>query len=225
MNPLSLSDGRYKWYSSVIFRRVVVVIAGFGLVFVITLLFAPQLLFGEVAAEKASLVSRVELVKFDVETLPGDSEPFITVHFKNNSESPSRRVSVQLKDGASSFRFPPSKAPISTLNQKASIGPGEVVVFPIAALSEFLATFQSSCPGCFFLGIGLQANMAIDLTVRLCQGALEKGRPCQLEYAYFPLILTKEFSADYWRLLTVDDSAFVYFSRKVKSEYTVPRNE
>ena len=225
MNPLSLSDGRHKWYSSVIFRRVVVVIAGIGLVLVISLLFAPQLLLGEGAAEKAGLVSRVELVRFDVETLPGDSEPFVTAHLKNNSKSPVKRASMQLKDDVSSFRFSPSKAPITSLKQKVSIGPGEVIVFPIAPLSEFLATFQSSCPGCFFLGTGLQANMAIDLTVKVCQGVLEKGRPCQLEYAYFPLVLAKKFSADYRGLLSGNDTAFVYFSRTVKTKYAVPKNE
>lgn len=204
-------------------KRLMAALILAALVFAVFYLVSPNWPWQAPVSNDTGLVTRVDLEQISIEKGRADVGPVIAVHAKNSSQSRATDVFLGFGDGADS-QLLPMKAPKAPLHIATSLQPGQESVIPVVPVAEFLASFQSKCSGCYFLGVGTALAMPTEITASLCKVVLEKGRSCHLEYTIVPIVLTRRFNTAYGDQISGGKTVFVYLSRNVRTEYLVPKN-
>lgn len=168
----------------------------------------------------SGLITRVELTNFSLEKGAKDDGLVVMAHLKNTSKSAAQSVSIGFLKGDEVSSFLQSKGN----NSGVSIESGQEVKFPVVPLSELLVAIQSNCPACFFLGVSKEVKMPVENIAQLCKESFGMGRPCRMEYSYFPIVLEKKFTTVSGDEFSGRNSLFVYLSRSFKTAYPLPKN-
>lgn len=174
-------------------------------------------------SEETGLVTRVDVGRILIEKGAGDVEPVIAVHVTNSSKSRASEISLGFSGGVDT-QLLAIKVPKGSLQADAALRPGEKSVIPVVSVQQFLSAFQSKCSGCYFLGVGVAVTMPTEITAALCKEVLQKGRSCHLEFSIVPIFLTRQFKTPFGDSVSGEKPVFVYLSRSVKTEFSVPKN-
>ena len=192
-----------------------------ALICLVVIMLIPR--FESEVSNESGYITRVDLLRLSVEKMPGDEQPFIVASLNNPSKNVARDVAFGFRDEGGVLQFSSSKSTAISPGGD-TLQPLQALSIPLAPVSEFLAVFQSKCPGCYFLGIGKEAIMPTEMLPRLCKGALEKGRKCSIEYSVFPISITKQFVTVSGETISGGHPVFVYLSRDTTDDFSVPKN-
>jgi len=219
--PLALFGNKlFAPHSTRFSKRAVAAFVVAGLFLATVLLTNPLTrLQGELPAD-FGLITRVDLSRVTESPEPDRSEPLVRVHLINSSKIKASGVSIEFGENFSIQKLPDEKG----ISSRFDLDPGQERTVPAMPLADFLARFQSRCPGCFFLGIGKPPSLPVEITARLCKGKLDKGLSCRLEYSYYPIELRKTFTTAHGEQIVGITPLFVYLSRTDKTAYSVPKN-
>lgn len=210
---LMLTTTRYS-------KRVTTLVIGAGLFLMTGLLLKPLSSWQGDVPDDFGWITRVDISSVTESRLASPQESSISVHLKNSSKSKAIGISISFAGDFSNQNIPGEKRVISL----ASLGPGEDQSLPVMPVSDFLLGFRSQCPGCFFLGVGKEAAMPIDITARLCKSKLDKRQSCRLEYSYYPFEIRKKFTTVYGDEINGGNTLFAFLSRSEKTDLVVPKN-
>ena len=205
-------------------RFLVVLLAFVAMAWAVNYLLAPQWPWQTELSEESGFITRVDLTRVFIEELSADREPAIVVQLVNTSKSSAQAVSLALGETEANVPSAASKMLTTSTEVTFSIDSGQRQKIVVVPLSGLLSMFQSQCPGCFFLGVGKERSIPIDVLGKLCKVFLEKGHSCHMEYDLFPIVLTTKFKAVSGEEFSGKNSVFVYLSRAVRTEYSVPKN-
>lgn len=197
-----------------------------GLVFAVVLYFVPPTTPASPTDRvvKDDNPTKIELAGISVEQWLGDHEPFVTVYLQNPSRRTAHSVSVKFRQGSFDLSFSPTQTSNLFQRNDISIEAGQTLKIPSAPVSEFLATFNAKCPGCYMLGVGKEANMPISISEEICRPRLNKGLPCQTNYSAYPIGVVKDFETIFGDKVSEMNIVFVYLSPSTATAYAVPKS-
>ena len=223
MTPSFLNKQGAQEPGAAVSKRLVAALGLAILVFAVFYLVSPNWPWQTPVSDDDGFVTRVDIARLSAEKVEGDAAPVIFVHAKNSSKRPAKAITLALSGNNADSQLLPIRRAKDPLHAGVSLEPGQELKIPVVSVADFLAAFQSKCPGCYFLGVGPTAAMPVELTAQLCSGILEKGRSCHLEYSIVPIALARQFKTVFGESVSGGKTVFVYLSRNFKTEYSVPK--
>ena len=223
MNLFPSKSQERRESGSVPSKRLLAALILAAVMFSVFYLVSPNWPWQAPVSDDTGLVTRVDLGRISIEKGAGDAGPVIAVHAKNSSKSRASEISLGFSGGVDT-QLLAMKAPKDALHADAALKPGQELDIPVVSVQQFLAAFQSKCSGCYFLGVGETVTMPTEIAAALCKEVLQKGRSCHLEFSIVPIFLTRQFKTPFGDSVSGAKPVFVYLSRSVKTEYSVPKN-
>ncbi len=164
---------------------------------------------------ESGLISKAALA--DVRLVRGDKEAEAAVKlvFRNPGEAPLRNFVVELVQDGKQV----TETPLTGIGIDAGAS-APVTLMPLAELEGVMA---GRCPGCALLAVGRTTALGVEAIALNCKVALEKGRPCRLDYSIYPLELSFHFETVYGERVQGGRTMYVLMEPATKQFKLAPK--
>lgn len=163
-------------------------------------------------------VPRLSLIGFEL--VENEGKLSIVARLKNIGKASAINVSVVLQDELvppEGPAAPGSEAKLLTLN------PNDEATYDLGLLGAHLLRWQGRCAGCYFLGVGKNAMLPVEVIASSCKGLIDRGKRCHLDYRLLPEILNLRFLLNDGVRIEGRLPIYVYLSQTAETPYRIPK--